>query len=245
MLDRFRGGMLGAAIGDAPGKPKEITSPNLQKMRYGYRHAYKGHPNAMLQPGQCTDDTQIIIVAATLLTDGRFNDERYIAALRDLYERGGMRFPDGSVAAACEHMIRDEPTSVRLRSTTAGCLSIAIPCAPAYPGMYEGTERVVRACNVTHTHGAAHAAASTLTVLIYHAVNGMQMRSPRRSGRHSLPHRSVLQVQNIYCPWFPETSLPVRFIQLLFLKHPPPAIRDIFVTGKIMVSSGSIDRPAK
>jgi len=69
-------------------------------------------------------------------------------------------------------MIRDEPTTARLRSTPAGCLSIAILFAPAYAGMYEGTERVEQVCNVTHTHGAAHAAASTPTVLIYHAVNG-------------------------------------------------------------------------
>jgi ADP-ribosylglycohydrolase len=164
--------MLGAAIGDALGMPNESTSPNLQKMRYGYRRAYKGHPNAALQPGQFTDDTQIMIIAATLLADGRFNEERYAAALRELYARGGMRFPDGSVAAACEHMIRDNPTSAGVKSTTAGCLSIAIPFALAYPAISEGIEHAVRACNVTHTHGAAHAAVSTLTVLICHTVNG-------------------------------------------------------------------------
>ena len=76
-----------------------------------------------------------------------------------VHARGGMGSSDGSVAGACEHMIRDEPTSACLRSTTAGCLSIAIPFAPANPGIYEGTERIVRVCNVTHTHDAAHAAA--------------------------------------------------------------------------------------
>jgi ADP-ribosylglycohydrolase len=59
--------MLGAAIGDALGMPNDSTSPNLQKMRYGYRRAYKGHPNAVLQPGQ---DTQILIKVATLVADG-------------------------------------------------------------------------------------------------------------------------------------------------------------------------------
>jgi len=73
--------MLGVGIGDALGKPNEITSPNLQKMRYGYRRAFKGHPNAMLQPGQLTDDIQIIIVAATLLADGRFNVAREIVEM--------------------------------------------------------------------------------------------------------------------------------------------------------------------
>lgn len=172
MPDNFKGCMLGAAIGDALGMPNESTSPNLQKMRYGYRRAFKGHPNAGLNPGQYTDDTQLMILAGTLLADGRFNEERYASALKDLYARGGFRFPDGSIAAACEHMLRDAPTVAGVKSTTAGCLPIAIPFAISYPGLSEGIERAVRACNVTHTHPAAHAAVSTLVVLIYYALNG-------------------------------------------------------------------------
>ncbi len=163
--------MLGAAIGDALGMPNESTSPNLQKMRYGYRKAYKGHPNAGLNPGQFTDDTQLMILAGTLLADGRFNEERYASAMKQLYARGGFRFPDGSISAACEHMLRDDPTVAGVKSTTSGCLSIAIPFALSYPSLSEGIERAVRACNVTHTHPAAHAAISTLVVLIYYALN--------------------------------------------------------------------------
>jgi ADP-ribosylglycohydrolase len=37
--------------------------------------------------------------------------------------------------------------------------------------MNEGCERAVRACNVTHTHQAAHAAVSTLVTLIYHTLH--------------------------------------------------------------------------
>lgn len=173
MLEKFRGSMLGAAIGDALGMPNESTSPNLQKMKYGYRRAFKGHPNAGLQPGQFTDDTQILILVATLLADGRFNEERYAASLRDLYARGGLRFPDGSVSAACEHLVLDNPAVSGVKSTTAGCLPVAIPFALAYPDQSEGRERAVRACNITHTHPAAHAAVSTLCVLVSAAVHGV------------------------------------------------------------------------
>lgn len=172
MPDNFSGCMLGAAMGDALGMPNESTSPNLQKMRFGYRRAFKGHPNAGLSPGQYTDDTQLMILAGTLLADGRFNEERYASALKDLYSRGGFRFPDGSISAACEHMLRNAPLAAGVKSTTAGCLSLAIPFALSYPGLSEGIERAVRACNVTHTHPAAHAAVSTLVVLIYYALNG-------------------------------------------------------------------------
>jgi len=172
MPDNFKGCLLGAAIGDALGMPNESTSPNLKKMRYGYRRAFKGHPNADLNPGQYTDDTQLMMLVGTLLADGRFNEERYASALKEFYARGGFRFPDGSLSAACEHMLRDDPTVPGVKSTTAGCLSLAIPFALSYPGLSEGIERAVRACNVTHTHPAAHAAVSTLVVLIYYALNG-------------------------------------------------------------------------
>ena len=171
MPDNFKGCLLGAAIGDALGMPNESTSPNLQKMRYGYRRAFKGHPNAGLNPGQYTDDTQLIILAGTLLADGRFNEERYAQVLKEFYARGGFRFPDGSLSAACEHMLRDDPTVAGVKSTTAGCLSLAIPFALSFPALSEGVERAVRACNVTHTHPAAHAAVSTLVVLIYYALH--------------------------------------------------------------------------
>src|SRR5665647_1757361 len=88
MLKKFKGCLLGAAIGDALGMPNESTSPNLKKMKYGYRRPYKNHPNEGLNPGQYTDDTQVMILVATLIADGKYNDERYSTALRELYTQG-------------------------------------------------------------------------------------------------------------------------------------------------------------
>ena len=85
--------MLGAAVGDALGMPNESTMPALAKMRYRFRRAYKGHPNDSLTPGQYTDDTQMMILVATLLADGRNTDERYGLALKELYAREILRFP--------------------------------------------------------------------------------------------------------------------------------------------------------
>ena len=171
MLERMKGCMLGAAVGDALGMPNESTMPALTKMRYGYRRAYKGHPNAGLAAGKYTDDTQIMILVATLLADGRYTDERYCLALKELYAREALRFPDGSVSAACDHMATGNVLSCGVKSTTAGCLPPALPFALAYPDIHEGTERAVRACSVTHTHPAAHAAVSTFISLLYYAVH--------------------------------------------------------------------------
>ncbi|HXX55475.1 MAG TPA: ADP-ribosylglycohydrolase family protein [Methanoregula sp.] len=171
MLEKFKGCLLGAAIGDALGMPNESTSPNLNKMKYGYRKPYKGHPNDVLDPGQFTDDTQMMILVGTLLADGKYNEERYATGLRELYNRGALRFPDGSVSAACEHQERENVPQKGVKSTTSGCLPVSIPFALSYPDMNEACERAVRACNVTHTHPAAHAAVSTYVTLLYHALH--------------------------------------------------------------------------
>jgi ADP-ribosylglycohydrolase len=171
MLKKFKGCVLGAAIGDALGMPHESGAPNLNKMKYGYRRAYKGHPNEALTPGQYTDDTQLMLLVGTLLADGKYNEERYAAALRELYSRGALRFPDGSVSAVCEHPLKEHEPQKGVKSTTAGCLPLAIPFALAFPDMSEACERAVRACNVTHTHPAAHAAVSTFVTLLYHTLH--------------------------------------------------------------------------
>jgi ADP-ribosylglycohydrolase len=171
MLKKFKGCLLGAAIGDALGMPNESTAPNLNKMKYGYRRPYKGHPNEGLNPGQYTDDTQIMILVSTLIADRKFNEERYTAALRELYNRGALRFPDGSVSAVCEHPVKEHVPQKGVKSTTAGCLPIGVPFALAFPDMNEACERAVRACNVTHTHPAAHAAVSTFVTLLYHTLH--------------------------------------------------------------------------
>ncbi|MEI7648499.1 MAG: ADP-ribosylglycohydrolase family protein [Methanomicrobiales archaeon] len=171
MLEKFKGCLLGAAIGDALGMPNESGAPNLNKMKYGYRRPYKGHPNDSLNPGQYTDDTQMMILVATLLADVKFNEERYVTALKELYKRGTLRFPDGSVSSVCEQTVKENVPQKGVKSTTSGCLPIAIPFALTFPDMSEGCERAVRACNVTHTHPAAHAAVSTIVTLIYHALH--------------------------------------------------------------------------
>jgi ADP-ribosylglycohydrolase len=171
MLKKFKGCLLGAAIGDALGMPNESTSPNLIKMKYGYRRPYKGHPNEGLNPGQFTDDTQIMILVSTLLADGKYNEDRYTMALRELYGRGALRFPDGSISAVCEHTVQEHVPQKGVKSTTAGCLPLAVPFSLAFPDMNEACERSVRACNVTHTHPAAHAAVSTFVTLLYHTLH--------------------------------------------------------------------------
>ncbi|MEN6610173.1 MAG: ADP-ribosylglycohydrolase family protein [Methanoregulaceae archaeon] len=169
--EKFTGCILGAAIGDALGMASEGSIPSLHRMRCGYAKPIRRHPNEDLLPGQYTDDTQLMILAGTLLADGRFSVEKYGAALRDSFERGILRYPDGSVASACERLANGvEKTAVN--STTSGCISLAIPFALAYRDPRELTERASLACAVTHSHPAVHAALATTAILIHSAIEG-------------------------------------------------------------------------
>jgi ADP-ribosylglycohydrolase len=184
MEEKFTGCLLGAAIGDALGMASEGNLPTLNRIRHGYGKPGRAHPNSDLLPGQFTDDTQLMILAGTLLADGRFTVEKYAAALSDSYSRGILRYPDGSVASACERLIKGAGKTA-VNSTTAGCVSIAVPFALAYRDPKELTERAALACAVTHSHPAAHAAVSTVAILIHHALAADPDPARRASARAS------------------------------------------------------------
>ncbi|TAJ45869.1 hypothetical protein CUJ86_02390 [Methanofollis fontis] len=172
MLDRFVGCMLGAAIGDALGMPGESSGMNLSNIYGGYRKAWKWHPNAALEPGQYTDDTQIMLLVADLLGSGEYSDERYGRDLSRLCMEGALRFPDGSVMAACEHLVTGQTDRGGVNSDTAGCIPLAVPFALYYADPVERSGRLVKACSVTHTSPAAHAAAVTVATTIAAALHG-------------------------------------------------------------------------
>jgi ADP-ribosylglycohydrolase len=173
MLDQFKGCLLGAAIGDALGMARESTPPDFQRLHDGYRRAWRGHPNAGLKPGQFTDDTQMMLLVAGMLADGTYSESAYTAALVRMYMNEELRFPDGAVDAACRHLLlTDGGKPGGVSSNTAGCISIAVPFGLAYGEPVDVTERVARACSVTHTHPAAHAGAITVAMLVHYAVRG-------------------------------------------------------------------------
>lgn len=166
MLDRFRGCMLGAAIGDALGMPGESGPMNLSHMYRGYRKAWKWHPNAALEPGQYTDDSQIMLLVASLLASGGYSEKRYASALSRLCLSGDLRFPDGSLMAACERLVTVGPDQSGVNSDTAGCIPLAVPFALKYADPVELSGRLAKACSVTHTHPAALAGTVTVGIFI-------------------------------------------------------------------------------
>jgi ADP-ribosylglycohydrolase len=172
MLDRFRGCMLGAAVGDALGMPGESSPMNLSHLYRGYRKAWRWHPNARLEAGQYTDDTQIMLLVASLLASGEYSEERYARDLARLCSEGDLRFPDGAVMAACERLVTQGPGATGVNSDTAGCIPLAVPFALRYDDPVERSGRLAKACSVTHTHPVALAGAITVACLLSATVYG-------------------------------------------------------------------------
>jgi ADP-ribosylglycohydrolase len=170
---RYTGCLLGAAIGDAMGMPGEGTPADLWRADCSFRRAYRGHPNDSLAPGQFTDDTQMMVLSASLLANRKFSIGEYAAKLRDIQATGELRFPDGSVVTACMHLMEGKsPEESGVNSTTSGCIPAGIPFALAYREPVEIRETVARVCSVTHTNPAAIAACTGVAMLIHHTLAG-------------------------------------------------------------------------
>jgi ADP-ribosylglycohydrolase len=153
--------------------PGEGTPVDLWRAECAFRRAYRGHPNDALAPGQFTDDTQLMLLSAELLADRRFSIDVYAERLKALYRSGAFRFPDGSVIAACLHLVEGTaPEKSGVNSTTSGCIPAGIPFALAFRDPVEIRETVARVASVTHTNPAAIAGATGIALLIHHTLAG-------------------------------------------------------------------------
>ncbi|HDQ08309.1 MAG TPA: hypothetical protein ENN44_05970 [Methanoculleus sp.] len=166
MISRYRGCMLGAAVGDALGMPGETMPPRPDRAAAEYRAAHRRHPNAGLAPSSYTDDTQLMLLAGELLAGGVFTPERYLRGIRDLVDGEGLRFPDGPVLTASWRLVADGPGRTGVESPGAGCMPLAVPFALAIAEPDTLYRDLTAACAVTHSHIAAQAATISFAMLL-------------------------------------------------------------------------------
>ena len=159
MLNKYKGCLLGAVLGDALGMPGETTTSRFIGLSLGFKRAYKGHPNHDLLPGQYTDDSQLILMAARLLADDSWTPEDYAKELLRTYNLNKFRYPDGTLYAACRRMKKtDDLIGSGVYSDSSGCIALAIPFALAYKDRKAMAPKLLEACSLTHTHPGAYAA---------------------------------------------------------------------------------------
>ncbi len=80
LIDRYRGAMLGLAIGDALGRPLSGLSPKEVQNAYGLVNRYLSGPlpDFLLPAGQLGSDTQMALaLAGSIISAGRFDPREY------------------------------------------------------------------------------------------------------------------------------------------------------------------------
>ena len=79
MQNRFIGCLLGLAIGDALGAPVEFLNAEEIKQRHGRVTDYLGGGWLNLKPGECSDDTALMLCIARSIVDRKGFDPGDIA----------------------------------------------------------------------------------------------------------------------------------------------------------------------
>ncbi|MCK9312733.1 MAG: ADP-ribosylglycohydrolase family protein [Methanocorpusculum sp.] len=166
MLNKYKGCLIGAILGDALGMADETTTARfLTTPAFG--RAYKGHPNHNLLPGQYTDDGQLILIASRLLAGNVWDKKEYAKELLRTYTLDKFRYPDGATYAACKNMEKNgNLTESGINSDSAGCMGLAIPFALAFKDRKEMAKELLSACSITQTHPGVHAAAIGFALLL-------------------------------------------------------------------------------
>jgi ADP-ribosyl-[dinitrogen reductase] hydrolase len=179
LLDRYRGAMVGLAVGDALGAPAEFKLPGS----FARIESMQGGGLFGLAPGQWTDDTAMALcLADSLLSVGGFDPidqlTRYVRWYREGYlSCTGECFDIGMVVQAA--LLRFEATgeascgSTDPMSAGNGCLMRLAPVPLAYANSPRRAIALA-ARSARTTHGAPEAVDATryLAALIVGAVRG-------------------------------------------------------------------------
>ncbi|MES0809336.1 ADP-ribosylglycohydrolase family protein [Roseibium sp. SCPC15] len=190
-MDRAMGALAGVALGDALGMPAQtLQRPDIVSA-YGrisdFVAPYSGHPVSHgLTSAQVTDDTEQTLLLAKLLIanpDG-FDDHLWAQTLleweADVRARGLLDLLGPSSKSALEALAAG--TSVKetgKNGTTNGAAMRIAPVGVMMPADDTAglVEKVVEACQVTHSSREAIAAASAVAMTISQGLDGSSLEA--------------------------------------------------------------------
>lgn len=189
MLDRFRGCLLGGAIGDALGAPVEFSSAAEIEQRGGVLRAYFS--------GHITDDTQMTLFTAEGLIKAWLSASSPVgaihAAYRDWHRTQSMRIPDPFAATdswliqhrslwsqrapglTCMSALAASTGPHKAENDSKGCGGVMrvapVGLASAWP-----FELAAAAAELTHGHPTSSAASGAFALLISLLIGGATLR---------------------------------------------------------------------
>lgn len=162
LVDRFRGSILGLAIGDALGHPTEfIASVDRIRAKYGPQGISAFAPSGYHPAGTFTDDTQMSIAVARALARAghqslddlmRVMGEEFVAWAQ---HPSNNRAPGGTCLAGCRNLAHGSPWRQAGVKESKGC-GAAMRAAPVGLYFFDDDEAMVRAAaaqsTLTHAH---------------------------------------------------------------------------------------------
>ena len=177
-LGRFRGCLLGLAVGDAVGttvefRPRGSFHPVVDMTGGGPFH---------LKPGQWTDDTSMALCLASSLTEVGFDlrdqIERYCCWFKDVYwSSTGVCFDIGTTVrrALADYRRSGDPISgsVDPKAAGNGCIMRLAPVPMFFfPDEDEAADHAARSCLTTHGATECLDAARLLSHVLVRALSG-------------------------------------------------------------------------
>lgn len=189
LLDRFRGCMLGLAVGDALGMPVEgLTRDQIRDCLGEVREMVapdQDHFHCGLSPGQYTDDTeQTLLLAETIIEAGFFDVERFASKLADwgrcwIADPSKNRGVGWTSRTAIQELLRNRPwQEAGLSTPTCGSAMRTAPIGLVY---HCNLDLVARYADQQSrpTHSSKAARAGSIAVAVGVALSLLGFAPPR------------------------------------------------------------------
>jgi len=225
-LERFRGCLLGLAVGDALGAPLIGMKSAHVRQVYGEIDdyvdaalAWKGRPYRWALPGLYTNNTQRALAMADVLArDGRCEPRalaEVLVEMADAHVEGGAcgchRRVSRNFRAALERMRLPEGDPSACGGTSPGCGAAArvAPLALFYAGQPDPLARaVIETTLVTHRDARSLAAALAVALAVAQAVG--QVGNPSRRSRTAEAARLLAEQMKDAWQSLPAISQPLQ-----------------------------------
>ena len=182
MENKFKGTLLGLAVGDAIGGPLEFMSPSQIQIKHGTVNSMIGGGWLSLRPGQYTEDTWLTIGVAENLLENKQLDaiafvKRYLTWYRTNPKDGGpitkavlAYAQEGMAIEAAAKQVAEELT---IQSHNNEPLVWCIPLALMY---FQNTDQLMKEtmkiAMLTHYDKKVASAAAVINILISRMLNG-------------------------------------------------------------------------
>lgn len=182
LVDRFRGSLLGLAIGDALGYPSEfVSSIEAIRQRFGSDGITGFIAAGRRAPGTFTDDTQMsIALARALVRSGRADLDTLMSVLAEEFVAWSQspdnnRAPGGACLSGCASLRTGAPWRTAGVRESKGC-GAAMRAAPIGLRFHADQEQLVRIAAaqsaLTHRHPTGYASSVAAAAAVAWACRG-------------------------------------------------------------------------